>query len=147
MHSLPRRRLLGCLLAACALSAQADVTVQDAWVRGVVPAQKTTGAFMTLTSTEDAKVVAARSPAARAAEIHESMVMGGVAHMHEVEALELPAGRAVALRPGGLHLMLMGLARPLKVGERVPIVLTIEGRDGRRVELEVAAEVRPIGSR
>jgi hypothetical protein len=135
------------VVAACSLAAHAEITVKDAWVRATVPAQKSTGAFMTLTSTEDAKVVSAKSPAAKTAEIHESMVMGGVNHMHEVEALELPAGKPVALKPGGHHVMLTGLARPLKVGERVPIQFVVEGRDGRRATLEVSAEVRPIGSR
>jgi periplasmic copper chaperone A len=140
-------RLLACLLSTVSLYAHAEVTVKDAWVRATVPAQTSTGAFMTLTSTEDAKVVAAKSPAAKTTEIHESMVMGGVNHMHEVEALELPAGKPVALKPGGHHVMLTGLARPLKAGERVPIAFVIEGRDGRRTTLEVSAEVRPIGSR
>ena len=140
-------QVFACLLSAVSFCAHGEVTVKDAWIRATVPAQTSTGAFMTLTSTEDAKVVAAKSPAAKTAEIHESMVMGGVNHMHEVEALELPAGKPVALKPGGHHVMLTGLARALKAGERVPIAFVIEGRDGRRTTLEVSAEVRPIGSR
>lgn len=144
------RTLAGLLLAAgiaASAAARAEVTVKDAWVRATVPAQKSTGAFMTITSTADAKVVAARSPVAKSTEIHESMVMGGHAHMHEVEALELPAGRPVQLKPGGYHVMLMGLERPVKAGERVAIELVVEGRDGRRATVEVSAEARPIGTR
>jgi copper(I)-binding protein len=116
-------------------------------VRGTVPAQTSSGAFMTLTSTTDAKVVSAKSPVAKVVEIHESMMHGGVNHMHEVEAVELPAGKPVSLKPGGHHVMLMGLARPLKPGEVVPIVFTIEEKGGKRSELEVKAEVRPLGSK
>jgi periplasmic copper chaperone A len=48
---------------------------------------------------------------------------------------------------GGYHVMLMDLARQMKVGESVPITFTILGADGKRSEVEVKAEVRPIGSR
>lgn len=147
---LRRRTSRLCLalgLALSPLAAGAEVAVKDAWVRATVPTQTTTGAFMTLTSTEDAKVVEARSPVAGSVEIHESMVMGGHAHMHEVEALELPAGKPVQLRPGGYHVMLMGLTRPVKAGDKVPLQLVVEGRDGKRTTLEVTAEARPIGSR
>ena len=102
---------------------------------------------MTLTSAKDAKVVGVSTPIARQAEIHESMNHGGVMHMHAVEALELPAGKPVALKPGGFHVMLVGLERPLKEGEIVPIVLTIEGPDRKRTTVEVKAAVRPLATR
>jgi copper(I)-binding protein len=123
------------------------VTATDAWVRGTVPAQTSTGAFVTLTSTVDAKILGASSPAAKTVEIHESMTMGGVNHMHAVEAVELPAGKPVSLKPGGHHVMLMGLAAPLKVGDNVPITFTLEEKGGKRTRVEVRAEVRPLGSR
>ena len=126
------------------LTAQAEVTVKDAWVRGTVPAQTATGAFMTITSSAGAKLVGAASPAAKMVEIHESMTMGGMAHMHEVESVALPAGKAVQLKPGGHHVMLMGLAKPLKAGDSVPITLTVEEK-GQRTRVEVKAEVRPLG--
>jgi copper(I)-binding protein len=125
--------------------AHAEVTVKDAWVRGTVPAQTTTGAFMTLTSTADAKLLSASSPVAKTVEIHESMMHGSTAHMHAVEAVALPAGKAVSLKPGGHHVMLMGLARPLKPGDTVPLTLTIEEK-GKRSTLQVQAAVRPLGS-
>ena len=112
-----------------------------------MPAQTSTGAFVTLTSTADAKVVAVSTPAAKSAEIHESMTHGGVNHMQEVASVPLPAGKAVKLQPGGHHVMLMGLAKPLKPGESVPLTFTIEDKGGKRTQLEVKAEVRPLGSR
>lgn len=118
--------------------------MKDAWVRGTVPAQTTTGAFMTITSTADAKLLAASTPVAKAAEIHESMMHGSTAHMHEVDSIALPAGKPVSLKPGGHHVMLMGLARPLKPGDTVPLTLTIEEK-GKRSTLEVKAAVRPLG--
>ena len=135
--------LLTLLLAAGA--AHAKVTATDAWVRGTVPAQQTTGAFLTLLSSEAAKVVAVSTPAASSAEIHKSEERQGVMHMHALEALELPAGQRVELKPGGFHIMLVGLKRPLPAGERVPLTFTIEDGQGRRTQLEVLAEVRPFG--
>jgi len=131
--------------AALSLPAAASVTATDAWVRGTVPAQKSTGAFVTLTSTEDARVVSVTTPAASSAQIHESLMDGGRASMRHVESLRLPAGRSVELRPGGYHVMLEGLARPLAEGERVPLTFTIEDQGGRRTRVEVDAAVRPLG--
>ena len=131
-------------ICGCTSVARAEVTVKDDWVRGTVPAQTTTGAFMTLTSTSDAKLVGAASPVAKTVEIHESMVHGGHAMMHEVENVALPAGKPVSLKPGGHHVMMMGLAKPLKAGDIVPLTLTIEEK-GKRSTLEVKAAVRPLG--
>ena len=133
------------MLAIAAAPALADVTVKDAWVRGTVPAQKSTGAFLTLTSSEDAKVVSVNSPIAGMAEIHISEQKGGVMHMHALDALLLPAGKAVELKPGGSHIMLMQLTKPVAANEPVPLMLTIEDAKGKRTTVEVKAEVRPLG--
>ena len=137
--------VLGSLLLAFPLLGNAEVVAKDAWVRGTVPAQKTSAGYVTLTSTEDVKIVGASSPVARRAEIHASMMMGGVNHMHSVDAIALPAGKPVELKPGGQHVMLMELNRQLKQGESVPIVFTVEGKDGKRTQVEVKAQVRPLG--
>ena len=139
------RMLLPFMFALLAGPAIAEVTVKDAWVRGTVPAQTATGAFLTITSTEDAKVVGASSPIAKTAEIHMSMMQNGVNHMHPVDGLALPAGKAVDLKPGGYHLMLMGLSKPVSAGDKVPIVLVVEDRKGKRSNVEVQAQVRPLG--
>lgn len=141
------RGLLLALVLPFASLAHGEVTAKDAWVRGTVPAQTATGAFMTFTSTAEAKIVGVASPAAKSAEIHESMMHGGVNHMHEVESVALPAGKAVQFKPGGHHVMLMGLSKPLKPGDTVPLTFTIEEKGGKRTRLEVKAEVRPIGAK
>jgi periplasmic copper chaperone A len=138
---------LSLVLAASALAAQAQVTAKNAWVRATVPAQKTTGAFMTLVSSEDVKVVGASSPVAAKVELHSSMSMGGVMQMHAMDSIALPTGKAVELKPGGMHVMLIGLKRQMKEGERVPIALAIEKKGGARERIEIDAAVRPLGSR
>jgi hypothetical protein len=132
------------MLAASTFSL-AEVTVKEAWVRGTVPAQKSTGAFLTLVSSEDAKLVSAASPIARTVEIHLSSMHNHVMHMEAVDAVALPAGKTVELKPGGHHVMLMGLAKPVKEGEKVPLTLTIEDAKGNRTRVEVKADVRPLG--
>ncbi|MGZ5039151.1 MAG: copper chaperone PCu(A)C [Usitatibacter sp.] len=139
-------RLLACVAAACcSLGVDAAVTATDAWVRATVPAQKTTGAFLTLQSTDDAKLVGVATPVANSAEIHESGMSAGTMRMHAVDSVALPAGRRVELKPGGYHVMLLGIAKPLGAGDKVPLTLTIEGPGGRRSTVDVVAEVRPLG--
>jgi copper(I)-binding protein len=140
------RRLLALGAALLiAATANAAVTATDAWVRGTVPAQKTTGAFVTLRSSDEAKLVSVTTPAAKSAEIHASEEKMGVMHMHAMDTLALPAGKAVELKPGSFHIMLVGLTRALGAGDHVPLTLTIEDRNGRRSQVEVSAEVRPLG--
>ena len=136
------RRLLTASALLFSLAAQAQVKVDDAWVRATVPAQKATGAFMQLTSAKAAKVVAASSPVAAVVEIHEMKMDDGVMKMRAVDALPLPAGQAVALKPGSFHVMLMGLKAPIKAGETVPLTLTVEGEDKQRSTVEIKAEAR-----
>lgn len=140
-------RVAAFIWAFAAATAQAEVTAKDAWVRGTVPAQTSTGAFVTLTSTAEARLVKAASPLAKIVEIHESTTKDGVSRMQAVESVALPAGKPVQLKPGGLHVMLMGLSRPLRPGDEVPLTLTIEEKGGKRTPLAVRAEVRPLGSR
>jgi copper(I)-binding protein len=132
--------ICGCVV----FNVSAEVTVKDAWVRGTVPVQTVTGAFMTVTSSTEAKIVGVKSPIAPMAEIHESTMTDGVNRMHEVQAVPLPAGKPVKLEPGGYHVMLMGLKKPVTQGQKVPLTLEIES-GGKRSKVEVQADVRPLG--
>ena len=67
---------------------------------------------------------------------------GNVMKMRAIPGLELPAGKAVDLKPGGYHVMLMSLKQPLKDGETVPLTLVVEGKDGKQEKLEVKAPVK-----
>ena len=136
------RRLLIASALSAAFAAQAQVKVDDPWVRATVAPQKATGAFMQLTSAKAVKVVAASSPAAAMVEIHEMKMDDGVMKMRAVNALPLPAGQAVALKPGSYHVMLMGLKAPIKAGETVPLTLSVEGEDKQRTTVEIKAQAR-----
>jgi periplasmic copper chaperone A len=136
--------LISLALALASLAASAQVTVSEPWVRATVPQQKATGAFMKLQSTQDAKLVSAKSPAAGIVEVHEMAMDGGVMKMRAIEGLALPMGTAVELKPGGYHVMLMDLKSQVKEGDAVPLTLTFETKDGKRQTLEVKATARTM---
>lgn len=125
------------------------VEVKDAWARATVPGQKATGAFMTLTAKDAAKLVAVTSPVAGVAEVHEMKMDGDVMQMRAVAGgLALPAGQAVELKPGGYHLMLMDLKAPLKKDSTIPVTLVFKDAKGVQSMLEVkipVATTAPLG--
>ena len=132
---------------AIAAAAHAQVTVSDAWVRATVPQQKATGAFMHLTAAQDGKLVSAQSPVAGVVEIHEMAMDNNVMKMRELKGgLPLPAGKAIELKPGGYHVMLMDLKQQVKEGETVPLTLVVEGKDGQRQNIEVKAPVKALAA-
>lgn len=134
-------RLMVGLMLLWAGVTQAQVQVKDAWARPALPGQSTTGAYMSLMAPNGARVLGASSPVAGAVEIHEMKMDGNVMKMRPVTALELPAGRLVELKPGGYHVMLTDLKRPLAVGDKVRIDLRVETPDKRLITLPVDVDV------
>jgi copper(I)-binding protein len=133
-------------LMAFSLAAHAQTTVKEPWVRGTVAQQKASGAFMQITSTQGGKLLSVSTPVAGVAEVHEMAMEGSTMRMRAVAALDLPAGAAVELKPGGYHVMLMDLKQQLKTGDTVPLTLVIEGKDGKRESVQVQAPVRALGA-
>jgi copper(I)-binding protein len=141
------KNLLILAAALAAFGAHAQTTVKDPWVRGTVAQQTATGLFVQLTSAAGGKLVSVASPVAAMVEIHEMAMDGDVMKMRALPGgLELPAGKMVELKPGGYHVMLMGLKQTLKDGDTVPVTLVVEGKDGKRETLELKAPVRALGS-
>lgn len=123
--------------------AQAPVVKIDSpWARATVPGQKGTGAFMTLTAAQGLRLVGVSSPVAGVAEIHEMKMEGDVMRMRAIPDLELPAGKTVALRPGGYHLMLMDLKQPLARDTQIPVTLRFVDAQGRSSDTQVSVPVR-----
>ena len=140
------RMVLVSSLGVVPTAALGQIQVKDAWVRGSVPAQTATGAFMEITSKSDSKLVGAASPAAGKVEVHNMKMENGVMKMAPVAAIDLPAGKPVLLGPGGYHVMLMDLKQQLKAGEKVVIMLSLEGADRKRQTMPVTADVRELTS-
>ncbi len=136
-------RSLLALAAALALPAWAQPTLQvaDAWARATVPGQRATGVFMQITARENARLVSVASAVAGVAEIHEMRLEGDVLRMRAIEGLDLPAGRAVGLRPGGYHLMLMDLKTGLARNTSVPLTLVFTDSRGVQSKVELSVPV------
>ena len=119
-----------------------DIVIEQPWSRATPV--KVGGAYMTLRNNGNAadKLIKVTSPVAERVEIHETKIEGGMAMMRPVAAIELKRRSSVQLKPGGLHVMLMGLQRPLKEGERIKLALTFE----RAGTIEVEARVEKAGA-
>jgi len=134
------------VVSALPLATNAQVTVEHPWVRATAPGQVVAGVYLKITSAKSAALVGARSPVCKDAEIHEMTMNDGIMKMRPVPRVVLPAGKPVEMKPGGYHLMLVNLARPLREGETVPVTLVIEDRGGKRRNVEFKAEVRGLAA-
>ena len=136
-------------VASGSLYAQ-NVDVKNAWVRASVQGQKATGAFMQLTASQPTTLVGVASPVAGVAEVHEMKMDGDVMRMRALpQGLPLPAGKPVALTPGGYHVMLMDLKATLPKDSTIPLTLTFKDAKGveSRVELKLpVATTAPGGA-
>lgn len=133
------------LVLLCAGQAQAQsVIVKDAWIRGTVQGQSATGVFMELTGKSAVRLVGVTSPAAKIVEVHNMTMENGVMKMFPVAGVDVPAGKTVKLAPGGYHVMLMNLQKPLNAGDRVPLQLIFEAAGKKRETVELSVEVRDL---
>ena len=147
---LPILAALAALIASPMLApaAQADdyklgpLQIDRPWTRATPGGAQTGGGFLNLVNTGGTpdRLVSARSPAADKVEIHEMKMEGSIMRMRELDkGLELPAGGTVELKPGGYHLMFMGLKAPFAAKSRVPLTLVFEKAGTIDVELDVEA--------
>lgn len=137
------------LLTACGSRGAADkgaagevrsdaVAITDAWCRPT-PNGATAGAcYATIRSTDANRLTGAATPVAAAVAIHDMRMEGGMMRMSEMTGgLDLPAGRAVTLAPGGRHLMLTGLTAPLVAGQAVSLTLTFSASEAMTVQAPI----------
>lgn len=141
------QRLLGMLVlvgAATAAWAQGaapgPIEIGHPYTRPTREGQRVGGGFLTLTNKGAAdRLLSAATPAADTVEIHTMTMEGDVMKMRQLDALALGPGQTVELKPGGYHLMLMGLKAPLRVGDQVPLTLKFEKGGEKVVTLRVEA--------
>ncbi len=122
----------------------ANVDVSNAWVRSTVPGQKGTGAFMKIIARQGTTLVGVSSPVAGVGEVHEMKMEGDVMKMRALPVLDLPAGKAVELKPGGYHVMLMDLKQPLAKDSKVPLTLVFKDAKGVQSKLELSVPVSTV---
>lgn len=123
-----RTALLAALWAGLSLPAYAQsppaVSVSAPWARATAGGQTTGAAYLTLTSPMADQLLAASTPVAGTAEVHENVMDGTIMRMRPIPHLDLPANTAVTLKPGGYHVMLTDLHAPLIAGQSFPLHLT-----------------------
>jgi hypothetical protein len=149
------RRVLAALCLACGLLAElpaaghtysaGELTVRHPWSRATPPGAKMGAVYFEIRNADKApdRVIGASTPVAERVEMHVELREGDVLKMREVSRFEVPARQRLALTPGGSHLMLVGLKKPLAAGDRFPLTLRLE----RGGELKVEVEVQAVDSR
>jgi copper(I)-binding protein len=136
--------ILGLMAASWAQAAD-PVAISHAWVRASAPGQEVGAAYMELKSNTELTLSKVETPAADSVEIHKMSMKNGVMEMRMLESLELPAGQAVKLEPGGFHLMLFDLKNALKIGETVPMTLHFKDKAGKASSMKVEFPVKRSG--
>jgi periplasmic copper chaperone A len=130
------------VLAALSLSARdfkaGAIAIGHPHARATAAGQPTGGGFLKLANQGgDDRLMSASATVSRAVEIHEMKMEGDVMRMRQVDGIALPAGKTVELKPGGYHIMFIGLKEPLKAGARFPMKLRFE----KAGEVEVMVNV------
>lgn len=123
-------------------SAADDVMVMDPYVRAVPPGQPNSAAFMTLSNKGDQAhvLVGGQSSVAKVVELHTHMHKDGMMMMRQIDKIDVPASDKAVLKPGGLHIMLIGLREKLNEGDKVTV--TLKFKDGSQKDIE--APVRKV---
>ena len=141
-----KKLMIAAALSVVAWGAHAQTTkagpinVASAYARATAAGQPAGGGFLTLVNAGgDDRLVSASSDAAASVELHMMSMKGDVMQMRQVDAIDIKAGQTVELKPGGYHLMLMGLKAPLKAGSSFPLTLKFEKAGEVTVRLKVEA--------
>lgn len=139
-------RIAGSALAFAFVAASARAQSQDgapvitdAWVKTTVPGATVSAAYLSIKSARPLKLVKAETPVAGIVELHTMTLKDGVMEMKAEDAFEVPAGKAIALNPGGKHIMLMNVKMPIRPGDKVPLTLTFEGADRKPLVMKLVA--------
>ena len=121
-----------------------DLALDHAWARATPPGAKVGGAFVTIENHGKAadRLVDATTPAAKFVEIHEMSMEGGMMKMRAVPGVEIKPGAKAELKPGGFHVMLFDLQKPLAIGDRFPLTLVFE----KAGKVEVSVRVEDAGA-
>jgi periplasmic copper chaperone A len=123
---------------AAALAQTGQVEITNAWARATPGGATTGAAYLTIVSPVADRLVGASSPVAKSAQLHTMTMQGNIMKMRPVAGIDLPAGKAVTLKPGGLHIMLTGLTAPIKDGQNFPLTLTFKNAGSKEVTVKVA---------
>ena len=131
---------LALLLTACEVNNR--VAIMDAWARANAPGQSVGAAYMTFISADDSTFIRAETPLASSVEIHSMTMNDGVMKMRMLPEFPLKSGIEEKLTPGGFHLMLFDLKKPLLVGEKLDLTLTFRDATGKVTQQMVTLPIK-----
>jgi hypothetical protein len=139
MRSTPLALGAGLMLALSAVAtlAQGDIEIKNAWARATPGGAQTAAIYVTIEAAGGDRLTGASTPAAQKAEIHLMTMDNGIMKMRQVDGIDLPAGTPVTLRPGGYHIMLTGLAKPLEERQSFPLTLDFTKAGARDVTVSI----------
>jgi periplasmic copper chaperone A len=127
----------GLVFASAAMAQPSQPEVTKAWARATPGKAENGAAYLTIQSPTADRLVAVSSPVAKKTELHTMSMSGMVMQMRPISGIDIPAGRPVTLKPGGEHIMLLGLDHPLREGQSFPLTLTFEKAGTREVAVAV----------
>jgi copper(I)-binding protein len=130
--------LAAALLIAGGAEAQSIVEVADAWARATPGKAENGAAYLTLQSSAADRLTSLSTPIAEKAELHLMTMEAGIMRMRPLAGVDLAPGQKVALKPGGTHIMLVGLKEPLRSGQSFPLTLHFEKAGASEVTVIVA---------
>lgn len=121
-----------------------DLTISDPWSRALPPNAPAGAAYFTVSNHGQGqdRLVGAASDIAGKTELHAHIKSGEMMRMQKIDAVDIPAGGEATFAPGGNHVMLFGLKRPLRDGEQFPLTLEFEKAGKVRVEVPVRADAQ-----
>lgn len=135
---------IGVLTATAAEADPSSISVEHAWSRATPKGAVTGVGYVTITNngTGEDRLLGASSPVAETIQFHAGSTESGVMKMTQLPALDLAPGQTVTLKPGGIHMMMMGLTQPLREGQTFPLTLTFE----KAGAVEVTAHIGKVGA-
>jgi hypothetical protein len=112
--------------------------IEGAWARPAQAGANSAVYFVLTNLTEDDQLISAASPVASQAQIHATTIdEDGIASMQQQEQVEVPVGAVITFRPGGLHIMLLGLSMDLIEGDSIQVTLTFENYGEMTIDVPV----------
>jgi len=134
------KKIIGLLVGSFTLLSALSVEVKEPYARATPVNTPNSAVFMTLENTTNKNIsleMAWCYDIVQAAELHTSEIKDGIRTMHKVEKIDIPANSSIVLKPGGFHIMLIGLKKPLEVGKTIDINLGFSNGTGQTIKAEV----------
>jgi copper(I)-binding protein len=116
--------------------------ISDVWIKATIPGASVSAAYLRIKSAKPIKLVKAETAVAGIAELHSMRMNDGVMEMKAEPAFDVPAGKSIELKPGGMHIMLMQVAKPIIAGDKVALTLTFDIGSGTPLVMKVDAIAR-----